>query len=664
MRRSLALAAMLLLLVAAGDTETFEVEFPITSFRGADISGITSQNGKIGTSSINDRVLAYDFRFEPVYIGVGLSVRPIPGIPYRFILTLKGNSSYHPIVLRVRDSRGEAFQKTLGILNRTGKTTWQVAFGPEEGWFNFGGDGKIDYPVSVAEVILDGHGTADRAQVQLMDLRARTRVTADEAMLVTVKPRANSSHSFTIFWRNLLPDSVSAVFEHSVTDVSGATLGQGSDRMELAPKSSGHVPVDTPSSVAPVQFLHLQLKAMGRTTSVEATMVNPVPFPRLRSLAPDSPFGMGIYFGNRYSPDEMHRAAETATDAGVKWSREEFSWSNIEPQKGTFVWDVYDRAVSVATAHGISLFGLLDYWTPWTKPYTPDGIADFCEYVRRTVTRYKDRIHYWEIWNEPNGSGFWDGTPEQYAELLKAAAAACKKADPNCRVIAISTAGIDTRFIEKIASLGVLEDSDIVSVHPYRYPRTPEESDLIGELKRAADLLRRFGKPLPLWVTEVGYPTHKGEKGSAPLRQAQMLVRTYLQCVASGVVEKVVWYDYRDDGEDPAYNEHNFGILRRNLEPKPAYVAFSVMTAALESLKFAEPLSLGKGVIAYRFQSPDRSKTAIAAWTISGEQSVSLPASAPVTALDMAGVKRSLRPLAGNVSLTLTESPMFVLGAS
>jgi hypothetical protein len=664
MRICLALAAAFLLVAAAGDSNSYEAEFPITSFDGADVSGVTSQNGNIGTSSFSGGALAYDFRFQPGYVGVGLSTRPIPGIPYRFALTMETDSSYHPVVLRLRDATGQAFQRTLGIMDRPGKITWQVAFGPEEQWFHFGGDGDIHYPVRVAEVILDGMGTRDRGRVNLVGLQGLTRVTREEGLLLTVKPRTDSPHSFTVFWRNLLPMESEGTLEYAIRDVNGADVGSGSAPLKLAAHSSGHLALGAPARSAPVQAGSFDLRAMRTTTHVEATMINPVPFPRSRTLAPDSPFGMGIYFGNRYSPDEMHRAAELAMDAGMNWSREELSWSRIEPTKGSFSWDVYDRAVSVATAHGISLFGLLDYWAPWTKPYTPEGIDDYCEYVRRTVTRYKDRIHYWEIWNEPNIEPFWKGTPDQYADLLKAAAAICKQADPNSKVIAMCTAGTDLRFIEKVALRAGLENVDIVSVHPYRYPRAPEESNLVGELQGAAKALRRRGKPLPLWITEVGYPTHEGEKGSTPMRQAQMLVRTYLQSIASGVVEKVFWYDYRDDGEDPSYNEHNFGILHRDLSPKPAYAAFSVMTAVLEGLKFAEQIPLGRGVLAYRFESPDKSKAALVAWTVNGEQSVSLPAAAPVTVLDMSGARRSLRPRVGRVNVTLTGSPLFILGVS
>jgi hypothetical protein len=35
--------------------------------------------------------------------------------------------------------------------------------------------------------------------------------------------------------------------------------------------------------------------------------------------------------------------------------------------------------------------------------------------------------------------------------------------------------------------------------------------------------------------------------------------------------EGLWWYDFQDDGWDPQHNEHNFGLVRPDLTPKPAY---------------------------------------------------------------------------------------------
>jgi hypothetical protein len=45
---------------------------------------------------------------------------------------------------------------------------------------------------------------------------------------------------------------------------------------------------------------------------------------------------------------------------------------------------------------------------------------------------YRDAVHYWEIWNEPQF--FWSGTPEQFYELYDKTARALKAVDPSIEV--------------------------------------------------------------------------------------------------------------------------------------------------------------------------------------------------------------------------------------
>ena len=53
----------------------------------------------------------------------------------------------------------------------------------------------------------------------------------------------------------------------------------------------------------------------------------------------------------------------------------------------------------------------------------------------------RDRIQYWEIWNEPDGKGFWSGTPAQYARLYETTAKALKRIDPSLKVGGPALAG-------------------------------------------------------------------------------------------------------------------------------------------------------------------------------------------------------------------------------
>lgn len=77
------------------------------------------------------------------------------------------------------------------------------------------------------------------------------------------------------------------------------------------------------------------------------------------------------------------------------------------------------------------------------------------------------------------------------------------------------------------------------------------------------------------------------------------MARCYLASVASGACQNVSWYDFRNDGNDPFYNEHNFGVLRSDLSPKPAYRALMTVCRMLSEGRI-EPLELGSDVLGLR----------------------------------------------------------------
>ena len=57
----------------------------------------------------------------------------------------------------------------------------------------------------------------------------------------------------------------------------------------------------------------------------------------------------------------------------------------------------------------------------------------------------------------------------------------------------------------------------------------------------------------------------------------EIMIRTHVGidsvalALASGAARSVSWYDFREDGTDPYYNEHHFGLIRQDLTPKIGY---------------------------------------------------------------------------------------------
>ena len=82
----------------------------------------------------------------------------------------------------------------------------------------------------------------------------------------------------------------------------------------------------------------------------------------------------------------------------------------------------------------------------WSFP--PKDYAKWAELVRRWVLHSVDRYgkaeveHWsWELWNEPDGSGYWRGTPEEYDKLYDYTADAIKRALPTALVGGPGTTG-------------------------------------------------------------------------------------------------------------------------------------------------------------------------------------------------------------------------------
>jgi hypothetical protein len=166
---------------------------------------------------------------------------------------------------------------------------------------------------------------------------------------------------------------------------------------------------------------------------------------------------------------------------------------------------------------------------------------------------------------------------------------------------------------------------DAWSIHPYRYPHAPEESDLKGEVTRIGERVAAAGVKSKAWITEIGYPTHRTSGGCSEAAQARYCVRTLALLQSSPVIEKVFWYDLKDDGLDRAYNEHNFGLIHHqdlNCAPKPAMVAMSVFIRRTAEARMVE-LQNHNGLYCTSYQRPDNSRLLLI-WTDRGMRRVKL----------------------------------------
>ncbi|MDP6381005.1 MAG: glycosyl hydrolase, partial [Phycisphaerae bacterium] len=388
--------------------------------------------------------------------------------------------------------------------------------------------------------------------------------------------------------KNLSPTTQEGLVQYTIKDYYGTTVTEKRKmRVKIEAGKSHRLTIVPKTKMKGLFGVHCRF-AGAEEAEIRFNYALLDPVPDKNEVDPESPFGFGVYPARHHEQGE--KLIKLAQLAGVRSSRHEFYWVWIETQKGKFQLGK-NKSVEQQTSHGMDIMGMLAYTTFWATA-TPKGdgfsiqappkhMADFENFVFHTVQRYKERVKSWEMWNEPNSKQFWmpRSDPKQYAELCKAGYTGAKRADPNCTVVGFGVFRTDYRFIESAFKQGAIKHMDVISVHPYRYPLAPEDTflglrPLDEELLKLKKLIDKYsgGKKKPIWLTEIGWATHRGFRGVSLNKQADYIVRMYVLALSVPTVEKIFWYNFRNFGTSKTYNEHNFGLLFYDLRPKPSYV--------------------------------------------------------------------------------------------
>jgi polysaccharide biosynthesis protein PslG len=355
--------------------------------------------------------------------------------------------------------------------------------------------------------------------------------------------------------------------------------------------------------------------------------------PRL-DLAPDmvvqpqinNPFGINVFLEQEVEPAKREQAVRMAAAAGFHWLRQEFTWEDIEIHgKGDFedrrhapyhsAWDKYDQIVALAEQYDMTVIARLSNPPEWTRALTatvgtyapPDHVQDFVDFVSAVVQRYRGRIRYYQLWNEPNiypEWGIYPINPEQYTALLKAGALAVRAADPDAVIIAGALAATielspnataplnnfsDLLFLQRMYKAGAAPYFDIVALQGYGLWSGPTDRRMHPRVLNLAhhqfvrDLMVKNGDaPKPIWIAEMNW--NVAPDGVDPVygkvteaQQARYLPLAYQRIQQEwpwiGVAN--TWYLKRatDEWEQARKPEAYFRLLLPDFTPLPVYEA-------------------------------------------------------------------------------------------
>ncbi|MHB1035530.1 MAG: endo-1,4-beta-xylanase [Pirellulales bacterium] len=598
----------------------------------------TWASGPGGATRLDGTKWTLDFSQGAQAVSLALPDRSLPGRIERFRLRVRGSAKGHPVQLLVH-THFMTFRKRVDGLSGAGEQELVIDAPPGPGWEWFGGenDGKLHGPLRLGEIRVEANGLTDRCELELVSVTVDAVCPGQRRCIMTAQTLAEGDRiEFVAEIRAMADTVLQGTLRWQTRDWTGRELGRGEKPVTVparCEKLAARIPA--PGVPAGCKFVETEftLDIPGQEVpAAQAYWLARRQAPGDSVLRPESPFGMGLYL-NRYRGPEMERAAAMARDAGVKWSREDFHWGQIEPEKGRFDWSFHDNLVACAKRNGITVYAIVAGWPSWSKAYTEEGADQYAVFLQELIRHYKGEIRQWEIWNEPN-IFFWQGPRELYASLLIKSYAAAKQADPTAEILGLSTAGIDYNFIQQM--LAKKTPFDILTIHPYR--KVLDDQAFIDDLKRVSDLVKLpDGRRRPVWLTEMGWATHTPHNALGQdfqpntLRvQAEMIARSYLCSIVSGVEPRTFWYDFRNDGDDPVYFEHTMGIVYRDFSPKPAYQAFATLTEVLKEKRFDGPVPAPQGTFAFRFR-PERpdGDAVIALWNPTGDAVVTLEVAAP-----------------------------------
>jgi beta-xylosidase len=308
------------------------------------------------------------------------------------------------------------------------------------------------------------------------------------------------------------------------------------------------------------------------------------------------------YFDGHDSLERIRRHMRTAKDVGARYFRCAFSWNGIEPERGKYDWKFWDQLVAEANVSGIQMIPYVGYtpeWAArtkeefWTQP--PTDFNWYAEVLRAIVHRYKDRVHVWEIWNEPDLTEYWRGTAEEFVELVKIAAKAIRTEDPNSILVLGGMSKGPGAFYRRLHELRIEQYVDVIAMHAYAesWDAARAESIYYDRVQQMAKLINESGSGADLWLNEVGYADYRFTRNKASqygtpvyfayehtrAYQAEYLFKSMTMALGSGKVSLFGWYrvdDFRHgDKRMPKDLVHyHLGLTDVNGNKKPAFYVF------------------------------------------------------------------------------------------
>ncbi len=326
-------------------------------------------------------------------------------------------------------------------------------------------------------------------------------------------------------------------------------------------------------------------------------------------------FGVNTFLYQEVEEEKVRRSLAMIKEAGFGFIREQVAWQEFERgSKGNYwderwqreTWQSLDRLVRLVEEYGLEMVARVDYPPDWSQPpgttwhaAPPTNYEDYGDFVYTLASRYRGRIKYYQIWNEPNLTIEWSlqpVSPADYTRLLKIAYTRIKEADPDAVVIAAALAPTieegplnmsDLTFLRRMYEAGAKDYFDMASLNPYGLRSGPDDRRFSPDDTNfsrpilARHIMVEYGDAAkPIFAAETGwnalpldYPQAPDYGRTTRDQQARYTYRAYerVQQEWPWLGMMALWHFRMVDARLAAGQSYYFGAVADDFTPYPVF---------------------------------------------------------------------------------------------
>lgn len=252
--------------------------------------------------------------------------------------------------------------------------------------------------------------------------------------------------------------------------------------------------------------------------------------PPLRLFARHPKVGIHTRLTDEVEPAKIRRTLDMVVAMGASWVVEYFPWSYLEPDPGRYNWTHADLVINAAVDRGLTLVARVDMPPDWARPdnstaryLDASAYPLFARFLAAFTARYRRKVGYLVVWNEPNTSFEWGYRPPDpagYAAMLQTVYPAVKAANPEMLVVSaglaqtLSPGGLavnDLSYLAALYAAGAAPYFDILGAHPYGdvqpadAPPDPQQLNFQRVRLQREIMVRHGDSAKPVLITEAGW---------------------------------------------------------------------------------------------------------------------------------------------------------------